>query len=162
MGRLSWFRFRSTLGRRWAGSSLWLSWSACWEVSCSSGIRRGVSPADGLADMHRIAAAGDHTLAAVAGGRGVGDVVAVQTVERPAEIVNYRDLGTTPAVLDGGLALGATVALVLTLAASVRRRRRELALLKTLASRAGSSGRRWPGRRRWPHPQASWSGCRSA
>jgi hypothetical protein len=91
----------------------------------------GVSAADGLADMHRIAAAGNRAMAAVAHNGGVGDVVAVQTVERPAEIVNYRDLGTTPAVLDGGLALGAIAALVLTLAASVRRRRRELALLKT-------------------------------
>ncbi len=51
---------------------------------------------------------------------------------RPAEIVNYRTMGTTPAILGGGLALGAVVALALTLVASVRRRRRELALLKTL------------------------------
>src|SRR5580692_11582409 len=51
---------------------------------------------------------------------------------RPAEIVNYRSMGTTPAILGGGLALGAVVALALTLVASVRRRRRELALLKTL------------------------------
>jgi hypothetical protein len=51
---------------------------------------------------------------------------------RPAEIANYRSMGTTPAILGGGLALGAVVALALTLIASVRRRRRELALLKTL------------------------------
>jgi hypothetical protein len=51
---------------------------------------------------------------------------------RPAEIVNYRSMGTTPAILGGGLALGAVVALALTLVASVRRRGRELALLKTL------------------------------
>jgi hypothetical protein len=51
---------------------------------------------------------------------------------RPAEIVNYRAMGTTPAILGGGLAIGAVVALALTLVASVRRRRRELALLKTL------------------------------
>jgi hypothetical protein len=51
---------------------------------------------------------------------------------RPAEIVNYRSMATTPAILGGGLALGAVVALALTLVASVRRRRRELALLKTL------------------------------
>jgi putative ABC transport system permease protein len=50
----------------------------------------------------------------------------------PAEIENYRTMGTTPAILGGGLALGAVVALALTLVASVRRRRRELALLKTL------------------------------
>jgi hypothetical protein len=51
---------------------------------------------------------------------------------RPAQIVNYRAMGTAPALLGGGLALGAVVALALTLVASVRRRRRELALLKTL------------------------------
>jgi ABC-type antimicrobial peptide transport system permease subunit len=51
---------------------------------------------------------------------------------RPAEIVNYRSMGTTPAILGGGLALGAVVSLALALVASVRRRRRELALLKTL------------------------------
>jgi hypothetical protein len=51
---------------------------------------------------------------------------------RPAEIANYRSMGTTPAILGGGLALGAVAALALTLIASVRRRRREIALLKTL------------------------------
>jgi hypothetical protein len=58
--------------------------------------------------------------------------VAVMAVLRPAEIVNYRSMGTTPAVLGGALAAGAVVALSLTLAASVRRRRRALAMLKTL------------------------------
>jgi hypothetical protein len=58
--------------------------------------------------------------------------VSVLSVQRPAEIVNYRSMGTTPAILGAGLALGAVVALGLILVASVRRRRRELALLKTL------------------------------
>jgi MacB-like periplasmic core domain/FtsX-like permease family len=53
-------------------------------------------------------------------------------VLRPAEIVNYRSMGTTPALLGFALALGAVVALGLTLLASVRRRRRDLALLKSL------------------------------
>ena len=53
-------------------------------------------------------------------------------VQRPAEIVNYGALGTTPALLGAGLAGGAVIALGLTLIASVRRRRRDLALLKTL------------------------------
>jgi ABC-type antimicrobial peptide transport system permease subunit len=56
----------------------------------------------------------------------------VLAVQRPAEIVNYRSMGTTPAILGAGLAAGAVVALGLILVASVRRRRRELALLKTL------------------------------
>jgi len=58
--------------------------------------------------------------------------VLVTSVQRPAEIVNYRSMGSTPAVLGAGLAAGAVGALGLTLLASVRRRRRDLALLKTL------------------------------
>ena len=58
-----------------------------------------------------------------------GQVVAVQ---RPAEIVNYRSMGATPALLGAALAAGAVAALALTLFASVRRRRRDLALLKTI------------------------------
>ena len=58
-----------------------------------------------------------------------GGVVA--SVQRPAEIVNYRTMGNTPAYLGAALATGAIVALGLTLLASVRRRRRDLALLKT-------------------------------
>jgi len=58
--------------------------------------------------------------------------IQVLPVQRPAEIVNYRAMGTAPLVLAGMLAAGAIVALALTLAASVRRRARDLALLKTL------------------------------
>src|SRR5205807_3692791 len=61
-----------------------------------------------------------------------GDFVDLLNVQRPAEIVNYRSTGATPTVLAVGLAAGAFAGLVLTLAASVRRRRRDLALLKTL------------------------------
>jgi len=61
-----------------------------------------------------------------------GDTAAVEPVQRPAEIVNYRTMGTTPALLGAALAAGAVSALGLTLVASVRRRRRDLALLKTL------------------------------
>jgi ABC-type lipoprotein release transport system permease subunit len=63
---------------------------------------------------------------------GAGILVAVVPVQHPAEIVNYRTMGSTPAILASGLAAGAIVALGLTLAAPVRRRRRDLALLKTL------------------------------
>ena len=58
--------------------------------------------------------------------------VFVQPVLRPAEIVNYRTMGTTPALLGSALCIGAFAALTLTLLASVRRRRRDLALLKAL------------------------------
>ncbi len=57
---------------------------------------------------------------------------AIDGVERPAEIINYKTLGGTPEILGSVLAAGATVALTLTLLSSVRRRRRDLALLKTL------------------------------
>lgn len=52
--------------------------------------------------------------------------------QRPAEIVDYRSMGTTPLLLAAALAVGAFSSLGLTLLASVRRRRRDLALLKTL------------------------------
>lgn len=58
--------------------------------------------------------------------------VTLTGVLRPAEIVNYRTLGATPLILGAGLAAGAVAGLALTLVASVRRRRRDLALLKTL------------------------------
>ncbi len=64
--------------------------------------------------------------------KGPDQAGGVVDVLRPAEIVNYRSMGTTPALLGVALALGAIAALTLTLIASVRRRRRELALLKTL------------------------------
>jgi hypothetical protein len=58
--------------------------------------------------------------------------VEVLSVQRPAEIVNFRSMTTMPLILGVALATGATCALALTLATSVRRRRRDLALLKTL------------------------------
>ena len=94
-------------------------------------LREGVAPATGLASLQRIAAA-DRDLAAVPNGGGQGDTVSVVGVQRPAEIVNFRTMGATPALLASALAAGAIVALGLTLAASVRRRRHDLALLKTL------------------------------
>ena len=56
----------------------------------------------------------------------------VLAVQRPAQIVNYRSMGLTPLLLAVGLAAGTTAALGLTLVASVRRRRRELAILKAI------------------------------
>jgi ABC-type lipoprotein release transport system permease subunit len=45
---------------------------------------------------------------------------------------HFRSIGATPAVLALALAAGAVVALVITLSASVRRRRRDLAMLRAL------------------------------
>jgi hypothetical protein len=61
-----------------------------------------------------------------------GPAGGVVGVLRPAEIVNSRSIEVIPTVLGISLAAGAVVALGLTLIASVRRRRRDLALLKTL------------------------------
>jgi hypothetical protein len=65
-------------------------------------------------------------------GGGSGGGAPLLGPQRPAEIIAYRNLGATPDLLGGALAAGAVIALGLTLAASVRRRRRDLALLKTL------------------------------
>ncbi len=59
----------------------------------------------------------------------VGGVVSAL---RPAEIADYRTVGATPALLAAVLAAGAIGALGLTLVASVRRRRRQFAVLKAL------------------------------
>jgi hypothetical protein len=58
--------------------------------------------------------------------------VSVLTVQRPAEIVNYKSAGATTTLLSSALAAGAVSALGLMLVASVRRRRSDLALLKAL------------------------------
>ena len=58
-------------------------------------------------------------------------------VLRPEVIVNSRSIEIIPDVLGAGLAAGAVAALGITLVASVRRRRRDLAIMKTL----GLSGR---------------------
>jgi hypothetical protein len=63
---------------------------------------------------------------------GNGNGAATQDVQRPAQIIDYGSLGATPVVLGSALALGAVVAMGLTLITSVRRRRRDLALLKIL------------------------------
>ncbi len=63
--------------------------------------------------------------------------VSVVPVQLPAEIINYRSMASTPVYLGIALAAGTVVALGLTLVASVRRRRRDLALLKTLGFTEG-------------------------
>ncbi len=95
-------------------------------------FRPGVSPAAGKADLRRIAAAGNRALATLPNGLGGGDSVVLLGVQYPAEIENYRSIGATPAVLALALAVGAMVALGFTLSTSVRRRRRDLAMLRAL------------------------------
>ncbi len=95
-------------------------------------MRQGVAPATGLASLQRIARATTNVINADPN-TGGGTFV-VLPVQQPAEIVNYKAMGATPAILAFALALGAVVALVLILVSSVRRRRRDLAILRTLGS----------------------------
>ncbi|HTZ30183.1 MAG TPA: FtsX-like permease family protein [Streptosporangiaceae bacterium] len=121
-----------------------VSHAALYEAGPNSGpnailvrLRTGVSQAAGLRSLQRIA--GDYnrlTHSAPIVGQAGPEALELQAnvlpVQRPAEIVNYRSMGTMPAILAGGVAAGAVAALGLALVASVRRRRRDLALLKTL------------------------------
>jgi hypothetical protein len=100
-------------------------------------LRPGTSPSAGLRSLQAI----DRQLTevlnspraqAASGGGSVADAIDLLSAQRPAEIVNYQTMGAMPAVLAGGLAAGAVAGLGLTLVASVRRRRRDFALLKTL------------------------------
>jgi len=95
-------------------------------------LRRGVSPSAGLANLQHVADVANQAFAALPNGEGDSYSVSVLGVQRPAEIVNYHTMGDTPTLLAAALAAGAIVALGLTLTASVRRRQRDLALLKAL------------------------------
>jgi ABC-type lipoprotein release transport system permease subunit len=95
-------------------------------------FRPGVANAVGLASLKSVTAVGNKALYALPDGDGDGDSVEALPVQYPAEIENYRTIGDTPSVLALGLAVGASVALGLTLTASVRRRRRDLAMLRAL------------------------------
>lgn len=93
-------------------------------------LRTHVSASAGLDNLEGVVAVADKALASDP--NAVGATVDVLPVQRPAEIVNYQSTGSTPVVLASGLATGAVVALALALTATVRTRRRDLALLKTL------------------------------
>ena len=96
-------------------------------------VRGGAGAPGGLEAAQRLAAAANTILAAAPQNSVCGgNEATVLSVQRPAQIVNYRSTGTTPILLAAGLALGAVIALGLALMASVRRRRRDLALLKAL------------------------------
>ncbi len=100
-------------------------------------LRPGTSQLAGLRSLQKIAdeynqLAHSPRILAQSGPSALQIQASVLPTQRPAEIVNYRTMGTLPAILSGGLAAGAVAALGLTLVTSVRRRRRDFALLKTL------------------------------
>jgi ABC-type lipoprotein release transport system permease subunit len=117
-------------------------------------FRQGVSNAAGLASLKSVEAAGNKALYALPDGDGKGDSVEALSVQYPAEIENYRSIGDTPSVLALGLAAGASVALGLTLTASVRRRRRDVAMLRAL----GFTGRQLRSTIAWQASVAGVSG----
>jgi len=95
-------------------------------------FRKGVSAASGQASLQQIAKAANAEFSSAPGNNACSLLVSVLGVQQPAQIRDYGTVGASPAVLASGLAGGAIVALGFTLVASVRRRRRELALLKAL------------------------------
>jgi len=97
-------------------------------------LKSGAPVTAARASLEKIARLGTKLLFATPDGGGNED--AVIGVQYPAEIENYRTIGAIPDVLALALALGAVVALGLTLVASVHRRRRDLALLRTLGFRS--------------------------
>jgi hypothetical protein len=106
-------------------------------------LRPGVSPAAGLRSLQQITRQLNADSRSPAAQAVIGDIwtyltpIQLLPVQRPAEIVNYKSMGAMPAILAGGLAAGAVAGLGLTLIASVRRRRRDFALLKTLGFTRG-------------------------
>jgi hypothetical protein len=64
--------------------------------------------------------------------RAALDPVPTQAARRPSDLISIARIGSLPGVLAGVLAMLAAVTLAHTLASSVRRRRRDLAVLKTL------------------------------
>ena len=85
-------------------------------------LRTGVSERAGARSLSSI-------VVALGGKVNGGTVIPVQ---RPAEITNYRALGSSPTLLSAALNAAALAGLALTLVATVRRRRRDLAILKAI------------------------------
>jgi hypothetical protein len=100
-------------------------------------MRPNVTAKAALADMNRIAAIAARAFAAVPHGEGTGDTVTIFPEQRPAEIENYRSIGAAPALLAAGLAVGAVGGFAVTLVSSLRRRRRDFAILKALGFSSG-------------------------
>jgi hypothetical protein len=99
--------------------------------------RSSVTPTAVLSSLRRIVGAANKTW------RTIPRHTATASSCSGSSVANYQSTGASPGILAAGLALGAVVALGLTLGASVRRRRRDIALLKTLGL-----GVNW----RWPSP----------
>ncbi|MDE3065618.1 MAG: FtsX-like permease family protein, partial [Acidobacteriota bacterium] len=95
-------------------------------------FRPSATPSQRRALLDQAVATGNRAFRAGPRGQGSGDATFWVGVQYPSEILNYRSLGDTPLWLALGFASGVAAAFALTIASSVRRRRRDLALLKTL------------------------------
>jgi hypothetical protein len=93
-------------------------------------MRPNVSSSDAQRDMRDVVNVASKQFAADQ--NAAGDGVIVLPVQRPAEIVNYQATGDTPIFLAAALGAGATLVLLLVLSGTVRQRRADLAVLKTL------------------------------
>jgi hypothetical protein len=83
-------------------------------------LRPGVDPTTAARDLAKIARESlrqtiTPQFVAAEGPNAYGGTLQLLGPQRPAEIVNYRAMGTTPGLLAGGLAVGAVAALGLTL-----------------------------------------------
>ncbi|MGH9021039.1 MAG: FtsX-like permease family protein, partial [Acidimicrobiales bacterium] len=96
-------------------------------------FRAGVSARAARAETRHLAAVANRGFASLpVTSPCAGDRFAAAGLQRPAEIVNYRSMGATPAVVGATLTGASLVALAVALVASVRRRRRDLAVFKSL------------------------------
>lgn len=93
-------------------------------------LRPGVSESEGKASLDAISQQ-------INAGNVEDPAGGAVSVLRPAEITNYGTIGSTPIVLAAVLAGGAVLALGLALLESVRQRRHEFAVLKTLGFTRG-------------------------
>jgi FtsX-like permease family len=94
-------------------------------------VRAGVKPSMAYRSLEKV----NREVNAIPEASGLaGGVI---TVLRPVEIVNFHSIGTTPTIFAASLAVGAVAALGITIGASVRRRRRDLALLKAIGFTQG-------------------------
>jgi hypothetical protein len=93
-------------------------------------FKAGVSTAAATSSLRQMSSAATKRFSDV--NNSCNLIMSVIGVQKPGQIRDYGTVGVSPTLLATGLAGGAIVALAFTLIASVRRRRRELALLKAL------------------------------
>ncbi len=93
-------------------------------------LRSGVSPTRGKRALEQLAH--DATAALNGDPNASGNRYAILPAQRPAEVVNDQQAQNTSDFLAVWLSVGAALALGLALTASIRSRRHELAILKTL------------------------------